>query len=311
MVTGTGFLGSYVVSDLLKEGYDEKPIFFGTARQSDAISDVINLRKVNLVKGDILDAEKLKEAIRTNDVKTIVHTAGVLISGARDNPALAVKTNVIGTLNVLEIARQLGLEKVVYSSSGQPYRMLNPYDTLPANGPVNEDAPTLPGNVYGTTKLACENLGLNYANIYGVGFIALRMPTVYGAWIGDMGRAGVIRDIAVAAVERKPIEVSEYESEWSYVRDMAHSCTLALKAKGVRKGVFNVGSGRIDSVTSFKEEIEKQAGGTSGITIKPVNNPKRFPTDFSKAKRELGYQPNYGVKEAVSEIVAWAKRHYT
>lgn len=311
MVTGTGFLGTYVIKDILDENYDSRPLFFGTARQRNSISDVIDIQKTNLVKGDILDFEQLKETVKQNEVKQIVHTAGILIGGARENPALAVKTNIIGTLNVLEVARQTGIEKVVYSSSGQPYRMLNPYEVLSPSGPVDEDAPTLPGNVYGTTKLACEHLGLNYANIYGIGFVALRMPTVFGTWLGDMGLAGVVRDIAVAAVQKKKLEVNEYNSEWAYVRDMSRSCLLALKATGVKKGVFNVGTGRINSLKEFIAEILRQTGGqTSEITAKEVNRPKRFPTDITRARKSLGYEPEYGVAESCEEIVAWAQKNY-
>ena len=309
MVTGTGFLGCYIVKDLLEEWPDVKPVFYGTGRQHDAMSDVVDLSRVKLVKGDILDSDQLKNATVENGVKSIVHVAGILISGSRDNPVLAVKTNIIGTLNVLELARNLSLEKIVYSSSGQPYRMLNPYDPLPVNKSVTEDSSTLPGNVYGTTKLACEHLGLNYANIYGIGFIALRMPTVYGAWIGDMGRAGVVRDMAIAAVQKKKIEVNEYESEYSYVKDMSHSCILALEAKDVKKGVYNVGSGAINSLKEFREVIQRRVG-TSDIVIKEAKMPKRYPTNFSKARKELGYEPKYNLEQATAEILAWARKHY-
>jgi nucleoside-diphosphate-sugar epimerase len=307
MITGTGFLGSYAAAHAVSGLKDDgKPVFFGTLRQLGAISQIVDVSKVNLIKGDIMQADWLKETIKQNAVKNVIHTAGVLIGGARDNPTNAVKTNILGTLNLLEIARQKDFEKLVYTASGQAYRNVNPYDPLPSNEPLKEDAPVLPGNVYGTTKLACEHLGLNYANIYGIDFVSLRMPTVYGQWKGEMGRAGALRDMVVAAILKKKLEVNEYESEYSYVRDMANSCILAIKASNVKKGIYNVGSGRIDSLANFKAEIERQLG-TADIIIKPTNQPKRAPMDYSKAKKDFGYEPKFGIREAIEEMISLNK----
>lgn len=306
LVTGTGFLGSYVVQRFAERG--EKLIFYGTFRQQDAIKDVVDLSKVVQVRGDMMDMEALRTTANEKEVDKIVHTAGVLISGARDNPYLAVKTNVLGIAHVLEVARQTDAKKVVFSGSGQVYGMLNPYQTIKASGPVPEDAPVLPGNVYGTTKLCAEFLGLNYANIYGIDFISLRMPTVYGPWLGDTGRAGVVREMIEAALGGKSLEVNEYISEWAHVRDMANSCLLACNSKNRKDRIFNVGSGTITSLHEFLAAIKRHVPAAN-ITVKEVKMPERQPGDMTKAKQQLGYQPEYGIERAIKDFIDWSKRH--
>lgn len=307
LVTGTGFLGSYVVRALLDAG--EEPVFYGTFRQQPSVEDVIGPGGYSRREGDILDVQNLRAAVEESGTDAIVHTAGVLIGGAKNDPLQAIKTNILGIANVLEVARQTGVKKVVYSSSGQVYAMLNQYHTISPEGPVKEDAPVLPGNVYGSTKLGAEYLGRNYSDLYGIEFIALRMPTVYGPWLGSLGRAGAVRDMAESAVRNRPLEVNEYRSEWAHVKDMARACVLARRAGGLKSRVFNTGSGRIDSLQDFVEQFRAVVPATD-IRVKPVSMPERWPGNGERAKIEFGYQSEYDIRRGVTEFVEWGRRHF-
>lgn len=300
-------MGSYVIRALADEG--EEPVFFGTYRQQPSIDDVVGTEGYTRLAGDILDGQGLLRAVKESGVSAIIHTAGVLIGGARNDPYGAIRTNVIGMANVLEAARQTGVKKVVYSSSGQVYAMLNPYHTISPGGPVKEDSPLLPGNTYGSTKLSAEYLGLNYSDLYGIEFAALRMPTVYGPWLGDLGRAGVVRDMTESAIRSKPLEVNEYRSEWAHVKDMARACVLACRAAGPHSRIFNTGSGKINSLQDFVDQF-KSAIPSTEIRVKPLSMPERWPGDGERAKKELGYEPMYGISEGVTDFIGWGRRHF-
>jgi nucleoside-diphosphate-sugar epimerase len=312
LVTGTGFIGSYVVRELLDNGDDV--VFYGFFENPNAIANVVgDLSRVKQVRGDVLDLDALLKAVRDNGVEAIVHTAAILIAGARENPLNAVKVNVLGTANVLEVARLTDAKKVVYTSSGNVYSMLNPYVkyTPPANGLVKEDDPTLPGSVYGTTKLASEHLGLNYHHIYGVDFVALRLPTVYGGWAGTMGLASVIRDMCRAALKKEPLTVEEYRSEWLHVKDAAKACLLAVHAKNLSNRIFNIGTGTINSLREALEILRTELKTSlDNITIKDVQRPTRYPTDISRAKAELGYGPRFDFRSGVLDVLTWVQQHY-
>ena len=302
MVTGTGFLGSYVVRELSKR--EDDVVFYGFFENPEAIKDIIGDAKITEAKGDVLDYENLERTIREHSVEAIIHTAAILIAGARENPLNAIKVNVLGTANVLEAARKMDAKKVVYTSSGQVYAILNPYIKAPkpAEGKVREEELVLPGSVYATTKAASEYLGLNYADLYGVDFIALRLPTVYGGWLGQMGRAGVLRNMCEKALKGEELTVDEYRSEWGYVKDMARACVLAAHKKNPKYRIMNVGSGRINSLKEAVDILKRELGENKvRITVREAQQPERLPSDLTKAKEELGYMPEYDFEKGVRD----------
>ncbi|HIQ30324.1 MAG TPA: NAD(P)-dependent oxidoreductase [Candidatus Caldiarchaeum subterraneum] len=311
MVTGTGFIGSYVVKNLLEQGHEV--IFYGFFENPTAIRDVVGHGVFTEVKGDVLDYDLLEKTMKENSVESVVHTAAVLIAGARENPLNAVKVNVLGTANVLEAARKTDVEKIVYTSSGQVYAMLNPYVEVPKpdSGVVKEEESILPGSVYATTKAASEYLGLNYSNIYGIDFIALRLPTVYGGWLGQMGRAGVLKTMCEKALRGEDLTVDEYKSEWGYVKDMARACVLAVSKRKPKYRIMNVGSGKINSLREAVDILKGELGDNRvKINVKEVQQPERLPSDLSKAREELGYEPEYDFEKGVRDLLDWAKKHY-
>jgi len=310
LITGTGFIGSYSAAELLNRG--DEVVSYGFYEDITSMSNVINLNKIVQVKGDVLDFKSLKDAVVNNSVEAIVHTAAILIAGARENPLNAVKVNVLGTANVLEISRLTGVKKVIYTSSGNVYTMLNPYVeyTPSPDGLVKEDDHTFPGSVYGTTKLSSEYLGLNYHHLYGIDFISLRLPTVYGGWLGKMGLAGVIRDMCKAALTDEAIEVEEYKSEWLHVKDAAYAIALALHVKDTNSKIYNIGTGEINSLAELHSLLKEATKKTlTNIKIKEVPRPIRYPSDISRAKTELGFVPKYDFKTGVLDVFDWVKRY--
>ncbi|MEM4189566.1 MAG: NAD(P)-dependent oxidoreductase [Candidatus Caldarchaeum sp.] len=250
--------------------------------------------------------------MKDNGAEAIIHTAAVLIAGARENPLNALKVNVLGTATVLEAARLTDAKRVVYTSSGNVYTMLNPYVKYapPPSGLVKEDDSMIPGSVYGTTKLASELLGMNYHHLYGVDFAALRLPTVYGGWLGTMGLASVIRDMCRAALKDEPLSVEEYRSEWLHVKDAAQACVLAVHAKNLASRVYNIGTGVVNSLREVHEVLRSELRKPlDNIAIKDVQRPTRYPTDISRARDELGFSPKFDIKSGTLDVLAWAREN--
>ncbi|MEM2024537.1 MAG: NAD(P)-dependent oxidoreductase [Candidatus Caldarchaeum sp.] len=250
--------------------------------------------------------------MKDNGAEAIIHTAAVLIAGARENPLNALKVNVLGTATVLEAARLTDAKRVVYTSSGNVYTMLNPYVKYapPPSGLVKEDDSMIPGSVYGTTKLASELLGMNYHHLYGVDFVALRLPTVYGGWLGTMGLASVIRDMCRAALKDEPLSVEEYRSEWLHVKDAAQACVLAVHAKNLASRVYNIGTGVVNSLREVHEVLRSELRKPlDNIAIKDVQRPTRYPTDISRARDELGFSPKFDIKRGMLDVLDWAREN--
>ncbi|MCS7094456.1 MAG: NAD(P)-dependent oxidoreductase [Thaumarchaeota archaeon] len=312
LITGTGFIASYVAKKLLDTG--DEVTLYGYFENPQAMANVIgDLEKVGRVKGDVLETDHLIRTVKEREVDAIVHTAAVLIAGARENPFNAVKVNVLGTASVLEAARTTDAKKVVYTSSGNVYSMLNPFIKYlpPEGGLVKEDDQTIPGSVYGTTKLASELLGLNHSQIYGIDFVALRLPTVYGGWLGAMGLASVVRDMCRAALRSEPLTVEEYKSEWLHVKDAALACQLAVHSKNLKNRIFNIGTAKINSLREALDAIsEELKRPINNITIKEVQRPLRYPVDISRAREELGFEPQFDFKSGVIDVLKWVRSYY-
>ena len=159
----------------------EKPLVLDLAPRLDSLAQVVDLDRIELKVGDILDYESLSELVRQRGIKKIVHAAANprLVAGADEDPDRAIRLNIIGTANVLEVARKYDVERVMFSSSSTLYRFRKDGRE---GGMLKEDNYPRTTKVYTTTKLACENLGLNYFETYGVGFVALRFAPVFGPW---------------------------------------------------------------------------------------------------------------------------------
>jgi nucleoside-diphosphate-sugar epimerase len=195
MVTGIGHIGGYVVRDLLASGQRVVVygFFGGTGAASEPLPDLDYLDyllggnardKVEVEIGDITDLEGLTRAAERHSVRKVVHLASLISSGAEANPALALRVNVGGTVNVFEAAARLGLDKVVWASSVEVFgeRSVN------ESGVVDDDSPPDPVFIYGAGKLMGEKLAIRYAADHGTDITGLRLSRVYG--FGEHVKAG-------------------------------------------------------------------------------------------------------------------------
>lgn len=162
---GTGLIGLATAVRLLQMGVDVTVV---SRRRPDVMP-----AGVNWLGADIADREGLHKAMESANPDRVVHLAGYLQFGCENNPAEAIRVNVLGTSNVLESCRVLGIRRVVFGSSIAVYG--ERHDTM------REDDP-LPGNVslYGTIKRLCEALGERYQSLYGMEFVGLRYSGVFG-----------------------------------------------------------------------------------------------------------------------------------
>jgi UDP-glucose 4-epimerase len=304
-------VGSYVARALIAKG--ERPVLLDLSPDHEQISDI--QRDVTVLKGNVLDLVGMIRAIKNHNVDRIVHTAGMLALGIAADPVMAIRVNVEGGTNVLEAARLTGARRVVFISTRQVYDF-----SLPMTKPVDEEFPKSPGGIYASTKLACEYLGKNYRDLYGLEFAALRFARVYGPgyWspssTPNVGTRAV-KEIIENSLRGRPVVMKRPfgdRDEWLYARDAAQGIVCALEAKSLPHAEFNIGSGISyhfdDMVEAIRQQIpnsdirileherEKLAHGVYQ-TLMPI------PTDISRAEKELGYVPRFLLKASIADYV--------
>ena len=309
---GSGLVGAYAAAMLLERG--ERAVVFDVALNERLLNAVgVDLDRVTLVRGDMLDLPAIISALRDNDCDRIIHLAAFLGEEVQRRPYSGVRLNFMGTVNVFEAARLEKIARVVFPSSGTVY--------LGSLGEglkkIDESIAVNPPSVYAATKASCEFMGRAYAKRYGFEFICLR----YTGGLYGPSPAGLkaTREIAIqqmirAAVKGEPAKISwPYgPAEILYGKDAAKGTVLAVLKEKFKETLFHIGNGDTLSGDDIVAAVHRVFPG-SAITLLKGSNPMPYPesrlaSDFTRAKEELGYVPEYSIEKAVQDYGATLKK---
>ena len=313
MVTGgLGVNGAWVTRQLLEQGHT--PVVFENRMDATLVPDIID--KIDIVIGDIVDLATVIRAIKEHKVQRICHLAAMLPDAAQTNPMVGFQINALGTLNVLEAARIMEVERVVFISSIGVYAPFTGEYGYPTYKPVNEEYLKYPTSrlhgVYDTAKLASELMCMQYHQNYGLDFVAVRFGRIYG--IGKKARHGyyVILETMIAnAMLGKPTVIpsgGDEKSDLVYVKDVANGIVLACFAQNLKHRAFNIASGKghkLEDIANALKKIYPEATFDIGAGLSESGY---CVLDISRAKDELGYQPRFTLEEGMRDCVESMKR---
>jgi UDP-glucose 4-epimerase len=309
---GTGLVGAYAVGMLLERG--ERPVVYDVALNERLLSAVgVDPGSVSLVRGDMMDLPAIISALRDNDCDRIIHLAAFLGEEVQRRPYSGVRLNFMGTVNVFEAARLEQVSRVIFPSSGTVY--------LGSLGEgvkqIDENIPMNPPSVYAATKASCEFMGRAYAKRYGFEFICLRYT---GGLYGPSPAAlKATREIAIQQMIRAAVKGEAAQINWPYGpaeilygKDAAKGTVLAVLKDGFKDTLFHIGNADMVSGEDIIQAIRK-AYPASNIELKRTSNPMPYPesrlsSDFSRAREQLGYEPDYPIDKAVVDYGATLKR---
>ena len=290
---GAGFIGSHVVDALVARG-DEVVV----------LDDLSHGRRENvnpsseLVVGDIRDRPAVEAVFAEARPEACLHLAAqadVRVSIAR--PDFDGEVNVLGTIRLLEAAREHGTRIVFASTGGAIYGE--------CSEPANEDARREPLSQYGTSKLAGEEYLATYNRLYGSEHTALRYGNVFGPRQDPHGEAGVVAIFLGLLTHGQAPHIfgdGTQQRDYVYVGDVAAATVAALDR---RAGVFNVGTGVATSVLELFEACRR----VSGVDVEPVFDPPRLGElqrsvlDPGLAERELGFVAKTSFDDGIT--AAW------
>jgi UDP-glucose 4-epimerase len=305
---GAGYIGAHVAAELLNEGY--------SVRIYDDFSNGLHKRVDgkfrDIVEGDILDREKLLQAMQ--GVDAVIHLAAKkAVEESVKDPLKYYENNVGGTLNLLAAMSAKGVKTIVFSSSAAVY---SPND----KDAVEETDPTVPLSPYGATKLLSEELISSVGNAEKISHVSLRYFNVVGSAIpafGDNSKDNLVPKVFLALKNGKRPEIygSDYPTpdgtcirDYIHVQDLAKAHVAALKKaeSGFTSAVYNVGSGKGYSVREMMNQISQ----TLGKDINPQESPARagdspkLIASIKKIEQELGWKPTATLKEMIDS--SWA-----
>jgi len=305
---GTGFIGSYLVRDLLAEGNDVVTLQRSSA--TPLLKELIPFEKMQhlvFIQGTIADNGLLNETIKKYHPEIIVHFGWSMIPECDNDISLALQTNVIGTHNVFKAALFFKLKRVVWSASNTAINNLGKY----FNNNLIDDSRGLycPPNFYAATKALGEIMARQYTQNHDIDIITLRFPRVYGPGKNSGGGAAFTNLIKEFALNN-PITIQGGDSSqaYLYVEDSALVTLKACNVSSTKNKLFNPHVGRNYNgweLAEILEEINPQAK----ITVLPGKIPYDMPeTDTSPCRIELGFIPQYSLKEGIRKFANYFRK---
>jgi UDP-glucuronate 4-epimerase len=308
---GAGFIGSHTVKALIKRGHnvvivDNFNKYYDPKLKKDRIKTFLSGLKFKIYKVDIANLKKLKEIFEENNFDVIVHQAAQ--AGVRyslDNPFVYEESNVLGTLNILECAKDFNVKKIVFASSSSVY---GEQEKSPFSENDKTDSPI---SLYAATKKATENICYSYHSLYKIKMVGLRYFTVYGPWgRPDMALFSFTKNI----LEERPINIfgeGKMKRDFTYIDDIIEGVTSAVE-KDFDFEIFNLGYGNPSSLMDFVTILEEVLNKKAEKHLLPIQkgDVKMTYADISKAKEKLSFNPKTPLKEGVYNFVKWYKNYY-
>ncbi len=317
---GAGFIGSAVAKKLIERG-DEIVIvdnfndYYNPKLKYDRIKIFLKGLKFKLYKGDIRNYKLLEKIFSVENrsasggkkekIDKVVHLAA--LAGVRSSlkePVLYEEVNVIGTINLLEMAVKYKIKNFVFASSSSVY---GNNKKQPFSETDSVDRPISP---YAATKKSCELIAHMYNHIYGLNTTGLRYFTVYGPW----GRPDMALFLFTDAIAKnKPIKVFNYGKmtrNFTYIDDIVSGTIIVLdKCKGY--DVMNIGGDTEDTLLKFIEVIEKNLGKKAKKKMMPMQ-PGDVPSTVADIRklRELGWKPTTRIEKGIRNFVEWYRGYY-
>ena len=298
---GTGFIGSYVARDLVREG--EQVIIYDAFPNERSLNAAMNEEergKLTMIQGDVLDLPHFLRTIKEYSVTVIIHMAYLIARASTLNPPLAIRVNCEGTNNVFEAIRLSDLRiRLVMASTvavlGHPDKHKQEY--------VPHDAPHYPFNVYGACKSFDEHIAEYYFQQYGMDYIALRLAFVYGAGMLGGVAATVTKELIENPAMGKPgnVPFGDDTLPWSYVEDVARVTLIAAKAPQTKTRVFNV-SGDPRPVREVADYVRKLFHDAN-LTLQPGHLGLCSKFETSNLEKEIGFKPKFSIEQGAKRVM--------
>jgi UDP-glucose 4-epimerase len=312
LVTGAaGFIGSTLVDRLLRDGHQVVGIDNLTTGSMDNLGQALTGEsttggRFTLVKNDIQSPE-LVDVVAGVNPEVIFHLAAqVDLRASVTDPQFDARNNVLGTINLCEASRRMGVRKIVYAASGG-----SRYGA-PTRLPVDESTPVGPLSPYAVAKLAGELYLGAYAGMYGLAPICLALANVYGPRQNPNGEAGVIALFGGALIDGRPLTVygdGTAARDYVYVDDVVDAFVRAGEAPLSVSGTYNIGTGRQTTVTEVHRMISSVLDESPAPRYAPARTGdlRAIALDATKAQEDLGWKPVVDIAEGIQRTIQWLR----
>lgn len=309
LVTGAGgFIGSHLTEKLSSLGHEVRAFVHYNSRNSWGWLDSSKYKdRLEVISGDVRDADIVRYAMR--DIDTVFHLAALIgIPYSYHSPEAYVDTNIKGTLNILQSARDFGIKKTIITSTSEIYGTAQFV-------PITELHPINPQSPYAASKSAADLMGLSFNRSFDLPVVVIRPFNTFGP--RQSARAVIPTIITQILAGNKKIKLGSLDPtrDLTYVDDTVNGFIKASESKSGIGEVINLGSNNEISIRDLAKLISKIMGVSIAIDEdaarkRPVKSEvERLVADNSKAKKFLKWSPECDLEEGLKRTIGWFKKN--
>jgi UDP-glucose 4-epimerase len=295
LLTGVaGFIGSHLLEKLLSNNIDVVGLDNLSTGKIKNINSYIGNPMFKFNNGDVRDIKLVRKLV--GGVDAIIHLAALAeIVPSIENPNEYFSTNVTGTFNIIDAAKQCKISRIIYAASSSCYG-------IPCEYPTSENSPIDTKYPYALTKFLGEAIVLHWSQVYKLSAISLRLFNVYGLRARTSGNYGAVFGVFLAqkraGVPLTIIGDGNQTRDFTNVKDVVEAMYLALMSD--KQGVYNVGTGNPISVNKIAELI----GGEKKFIPKRPGEPDSTHANVLKIAKDLNWKSKTSIEEGVKEMIA-------
>ena len=303
---GAGFIGSNFIRFLLRERSENRVVNLDKLTYAGNLDNLAGLEqgvgeRYRFVRGDIADPEVVDEALSDSLDAVVNFAAESHVDRSIESAEDFIRTNVNGTLTLLERSRRHGISRFVQISTDEVYGSLGP------TGKFTEETPLTPRSPYSASKAGADLLAQAFFETYGMDVVITRCSNNYGPY---QFPEKLIPLMITNALENKPLPVygdGLYVRDWIHVEDHCRALLLVLE-KGKAGEVYNIGGGNewpnIEIVRLILRKVNKPENLIRYVSDRPGHD-RRYAVDFHKIERELGWKPSLDFSKGIEETIDW------
>lgn len=299
---GAGFIGSHVVDAYVNDGHHVVVIDDLSSGVKENVNPKAEFHQLDIRSADV------EQIFRRHTVDIVNHHAAQMdVRRSVSDPKFDASVNVLGGLNVFEAARQHGVKKIIFSSTGGA--IYGEQDYFPAD----EEHPVRPLSPYGITKLVTEKYLFYYKEVHGIEHVVLRYANIYGPRQNPHGEAGVVAIFAKKMLQGESPVINgdgKQTRDYTFVADVVKASLLALDYPG--SNIFNVGTGKETDVNELFRILCGWLSPNCAVRHGPPKQgeQRRSVISYRKIERELGWQPRVELSEGLRITAEYFKKTF-
>tara|TARA_B100002052_G_C15837897_1_gene578694 strand:+ start:251 stop:1207 length:957 start_codon:yes stop_codon:yes gene_type:complete len=311
LVTGcSGFIGMHLCQNLLEDGYniygiDNMNDYYDTNLKESRLKELVNYSNFSFLKADICDQSainKIFELFKPSKVVNLAAQVGVRYS--IENPSEYIHSNISGFMNVLEACIDFNVQGLIYASSSSVYggNKKVPFSV--------EDSVDKPVSIYAATKKCNELLAHSFNSLYGLKSTGLRFFTVYGPWgRPDMG-VYLFMEKILNDLEINVFNHGQMKRDFTFIGDIIKGIRASIE-KNYSYEIFNLGNNKSVDLMEMIKVIEIKLGKKAKINFMDMQpgDVKVTYADIEHSQKMLGYSPNTGISDGISQFIDWYYRY--